>query len=54
MPLRWLPEDDGHPVRPDLPVLHHLTFTEVHALELGAYLGLLAFFAVRVGMEGGW
>ncbi|MFB6068541.1 MAG: hypothetical protein ABEJ90_01275 [Halobacterium sp.] len=52
MPLRWLAEDDDHPVRPDLPVFRHLTFTEVHSLELGAYVGLLVFFAVQAGAEG--
>lgn len=52
MPLKWLEEDDDHPVRPDLPVFRHLTFTEVHALELGAYVGLLAYFAIGVGLEG--
>lgn len=52
MSLRWLEEDDKHPIRPDLPVFRHLTFTEVHALELGAYLGLLGFFAIGVGLEG--
>ncbi|MFC6989393.1 hypothetical protein ACFQJD_13020 [Haloplanus sp. GCM10025708] len=52
MSLRWLPEDDDHPVRPDLPVFRHLTFTEVHSLELGAYVGLLVFFAVQAGAEG--
>lgn len=49
MPLAWLPEDDTHPVRPDLPVTRHLTFTEVHALELGIYIGLFAFFAIQIG-----
>jgi len=49
MPFAWLPEDDTHPVRPDLPVTRHLTFTEVHALELGIYIGLFAFFALQVG-----
>lgn len=52
MPLRWLAEDDSHPVRPDLPVFRHLTFTEVHSLELGAYIGLLAYFAIGIGFEG--
>lgn len=51
MPLRWLEEDDEHPVRPDLPVFRHLTFTEVHSLELGAYIGLLAYFGIWVGLE---
>lgn len=52
MPLRWLPEDDDHPIRPDLPVVRHLTFTEVHAIELGIYVGLLAFFALQFGYGG--
>ena len=52
MPFRWLEEDDKHPVRLDLPVFRHLTFTEVHAIELGVYLGLLAFFAVQAGRTG--
>lgn len=52
MGVRWLPEDDAHPIRPDLPVFRHLTFTEVHALELGAYVGLLAYFGIRVGRGG--
>jgi hypothetical protein len=49
MPLAWLPEDDTHPVRPDLPIARHFTFTEAHALELGIYIGLFAFFAVQWG-----
>lgn len=52
MPLTWLPEDDTHPVRPDLPVLRHLTFTEVHSLELGIYIGLFAYFALLIGSGG--
>lgn len=52
MPLSWLEEDADHPVRPDLAVLRHLTYTEVHALELGAYLGLLAYFGIGAGLEG--
>jgi hypothetical protein len=52
MEVQWLPGDDRHPIRPDLPVLRHLTFTEVHALELGAYVGLLAYFATRYGYGG--
>lgn len=52
MPLRWLEEDDTHPVRPDLPVFRHLTFTEVHSLELGVYLGLLVYFLLNLGGEG--
>lgn len=49
MSLRWLPEDDTHPVRPDLPVARHLTFTEAHAIELGVYIALLAYFGIELG-----
>jgi hypothetical protein len=49
MSTRWLPEDDKHPIRPDLPVFRHITFTEVHAIELGIYIGLLAYFATQFG-----
>lgn len=52
MGVQWLAGDTRHPVRPDLPVVRHLTFTEVHALELGAYVGLLAYFATRYGYGG--
>lgn len=52
MPFRWLAEDDTHPIRPDLPVARHLTFTEVHALELGLYIGLLAYFGAQAGETG--
>lgn len=52
MALRWLEEDDTHPVRPDLPVVRHLTFTEVHSLELGIYIGAFAFFALQFGYGG--
>lgn len=52
MSLRWLAEDDAHPVRPDLPIVRHFTFAEAHALELGAYVGLLAFFGLRLGRAG--
>ena len=52
MPFAWLPEDDTHPIRPDLPVFRHLTFTEVHSLELGIYVGLLVYFGLLVGTAG--
>lgn len=52
MAMRWLPEDETHPVRPDVPVFRHLTFTEVHAIELGVYVGLLAFFGLQFGRGG--
>lgn len=49
MALRWLAEDETHPARPDIPVFRHMTFTEIHAVELGVYIGLFAFFAIRQG-----
>lgn len=52
MPLQWLEEDEDHPVRPDLPVVRHLTFTEVHSLELGAYIGIFGYFAFKYGYGG--
>lgn len=52
MPLQWLEEDDTHPIRPDLPVFRHLTFTEVHSLELGTYIGAFGYFALQFGYGG--
>lgn len=48
----WLPGDADHPPRPALPVLYHLTFTEIHALELGSYLGLFIIWAQSLGSGG--
>lgn len=48
----WLPADESHPPRPDLPVLRHLTYTEAHAIELGGYIGLLLAAALALDMAG--
>lgn len=47
----FLPEDDSHPPRPDLPILRHFTFTEAHAVELGVYVGLVFGWGVVLGHE---
>lgn len=39
-------EDDVHPILAGLPVGRHLTFTRLHALELGLYIGVIAYIAV--------
>lgn len=48
----WLPPDTVHPPRPDVPVLRHLTFTEIHALELGVYLGFLIVWGLSMNQAG--
>lgn len=45
----WLPEDDTHPIRPDLPWLRHFTFREGHGVELGLWLGLASGFFLSQG-----
>lgn len=45
----YLPPDDDHPPRLDLPVVRHLTFEEAHALELGVYFGILLAWGVILG-----
>lgn len=37
---------DVHPVLAGRPFVHHLTFTRLHALELGVYFGALAYIIV--------
>lgn len=31
----WLESDEEHPVRPNLPFFRHLTYDEIHAVQLG-------------------
>lgn len=47
-----LPGDKTHPPRPNLPVLRHLTFTEIHAMELGLYFAVIVVVAIELGAEG--
>lgn len=47
----WLPGDETHPPRPAVPILYHLTFTEIHAMELGAYLGALIVWAIHIDQQ---
>lgn len=50
--IEWLPADSEHPPRPDVPILSHLTFVEIHAMELGLGLGLFAVWAVELNEAG--
>lgn len=50
MDLTMLSADsDDHPPRPDLPVIRHLTYTEMHAMELGVAFAAFIFFGLAVG-----
>lgn len=49
LPGRWLPEDEIHPVRPDLPWLRHLTFAEGHAMEMGIGASVFLYLSAMVG-----
>lgn len=44
----YLPPDDEHPPRLDVPIWRHLTYDEAHAAELGL-VGALAAFAFVEG-----
>lgn len=48
IPGTWLPSDADHPVRPDWPVVRHLTFTELHAMELGVAFAVFLYVAVTI------
>lgn len=39
-------EEDVHSILAGLPVGRHLTFTRLHALELGLYIGVIAYVVV--------
>lgn len=45
----YLPEDDTHPARLDLPVWRHLTFYELHSAELGIGFGAFIVLMIWVG-----
>lgn len=47
----YLPPDGDHPPRLDVPILRHLTFTELHAAELGTYLGFLIVWSMVIGQQ---
>lgn len=47
----YLPPDEDHPPRVDLPLVRHLTFEEVHAMELGVYLGVLLAWGAILGQH---
>lgn len=48
----WLPGDRYHPPRPDLPVLRHLNWREIHAMQLGGGFGILVYWGQALGQEG--
>lgn len=50
LPGAWLPGDGTHPLRPDAPILRHLTFTEAHAVEMGIGLTVFLYVAVAMGV----
>lgn len=47
----YLPSDEMHPPRLDLPIIRHLTYSETHAFELGIYFGLVIVWAMTLGQE---
>lgn len=49
--MKFLEPDRRHPPRPDLPVFRHLTFTEVHAMELGFYFGAFIVWSMALNMQ---
>lgn len=49
--MKFLDPDRRHPPRPDWPVFRHLTFTEVHAMELGLYFGLFIVWSMVLGTQ---
>lgn len=54
----WLPEEidpytgDGRPIRPDLPWLRNLTWTKLHAMQIGLGIAVIAYMGLLLG-EGG-
>lgn len=50
--LNWLPASDDSPPRPDLPVLRHLTWTELHAAVLGGSFAFLVYWGMVLGRGG--
>lgn len=58
--IEWLPKqirtqedvEIGRPIRPDLPWLRNLSFTKIHAMQLGFGITLLAYLGIALGFEG--
>jgi len=49
--MEILDADKRHPPRPDTPMFRHLTFTEIHAMELGLYVGLLLVWSMALNKD---
>lgn len=47
----YLPPDDEHPPRLNVPILRHLTYTEAHSAELGLYFGLILVWAAILDLQ---
>lgn len=57
LPGTWLSEEvhengEGRPIRPDLPWLRNLSWTKIHAMQLGAAFGIMVFFGQLWGFRG--
>lgn len=55
--IEWLPEEvnsdgSGHPIRPDLPWLRNLTWTKIHAMQIGAALGIIIYWGQLLNYGG--
>lgn len=49
--MKLLPETDDRPVRPDLPWLRNLSWTKIHALQIGFFVGLLVCWGVALDQQ---
>ena len=47
-----LPETDDRPIRPDLPWLRNLSWTKLHAMQIGFGIALIVYLALSMGEEG--
>ena len=57
MAVRLLPEETdpdgtGRPLRPDLPWLRNLSWTKVHAMQLGFGFAILVYWGLALGAVG--
>ena len=55
--IDWLPEETspdgtGRPIRPDLPWFRNLSWTKLHAIQLGFAFGLLLYFLISLNEHG--
>ena len=48
----WLPETEDRPLRPDLPWARNLSWTKVHAAQLGFGIALIVYWAFAEGESG--